>query len=404
MPPQEAYAEAAADLAAEAAGKKSKRQRKGGAAAAGGEAGDEEDAFFASLASQDRLPKFVELLKFRVGAWQTSCSFKTVVSLKCLRWMLCAAYIQPCAIACCSGVPQVKFTLARPARCLEPRPPAPMLAAYAGPHPTQTLSPGCKLWGAVIEVTPRELVVSLPHGLRGHVAYSEASDWLAEQAKKAEKADRAAAGEEGAGGRKRKAAAGGAAALPPLTDLFSIGQLVRCTVTGLRDGSQESGDAAGAKKKKGKKGEGEKKQRKRVDVSLRLSKLCAGLGEPRLPAGAVGAGPGLGLLGTHSAGDGLPAVSARTVLYCCSRPVAQLARSGSLAAAGMCLEQPPLLPCAALRTCSALALLPARIPRRPRGCGGGAGAAGQRAQRGGPRLPAVLWHQGKGGRAGGQAG
>ncbi len=82
MPPQEAYAEAAADLAAEAAGKKSKRQRKGGAAAAGGEAGDEEDAFFASLASQDRLPKFVELLKFRVGAWQTSCSFKTVVVLE----------------------------------------------------------------------------------------------------------------------------------------------------------------------------------------------------------------------------------------------------------------------------------------------------------------------------------
>lgn len=63
---QEAYAEAAADLAAEAAGKQGKRQKKGGAAA-GSEAGDEEDAFFASLASQDRLPKFVELLKFRVG-------------------------------------------------------------------------------------------------------------------------------------------------------------------------------------------------------------------------------------------------------------------------------------------------------------------------------------------------
>ncbi|KAL4451480.1 hypothetical protein ABPG75_007142 [Micractinium tetrahymenae] len=205
----EAYAEAAADLAAEASGKKGKRQKKG-AAAGGGESGDEEDAFFASLASQDRLPKFVELLKFR------------------------------------------------------------------------TLAPGCKLWGAVIEVTPRELVVSLPHGLRGHVAYAEASDWLAEQAKKADKA--AAATTEEAGGRKRKAGAGaGGAALPQLTDLFTIGQLVRCTVTGLRDGSNEGGGAAAAdgrkKKKKGSKGEEEeRKRRKRVDVSLRLSKLCAGLG------------------------------------------------------------------------------------------------------------------------------
>lgn len=139
----------------------------------------------------------------------------------------------------------------------------------------------------MIEVTPRELVVSLPHGLRGHVAYSEASDWLAEQAKMAEKADKAAGG-EGAGGRKRKAGAGaGAGAPPPLTELFSIGQLVRCSVTALRDGGQEGGDVAegGKKKEKGKKGGGERKQRKRVDVSLRLSKLCAGLGEGCLGVG-----------------------------------------------------------------------------------------------------------------------
>lgn len=43
------------------------------------------------------------------------------------------------------------------------------------PPPLQSLSPGCKLWGAIIEVMPRELVVSLPHGLRGHVAYGETS-------------------------------------------------------------------------------------------------------------------------------------------------------------------------------------------------------------------------------------
>lgn len=67
---QEAYAEAEADLAAEAGKKGGKRRKKGAdaSAMAPGEAGDEEDAFFSSLSSQGRLPKFVELLKFKVGA------------------------------------------------------------------------------------------------------------------------------------------------------------------------------------------------------------------------------------------------------------------------------------------------------------------------------------------------
>jgi hypothetical protein len=59
---QEAYAEAEADLAAEARGKKGGKRRK---AAAAGEGGDDEDAFFSGLALQDKLPKFVELLKFK---------------------------------------------------------------------------------------------------------------------------------------------------------------------------------------------------------------------------------------------------------------------------------------------------------------------------------------------------
>lgn len=126
----------------------------------------------------------------------------------------------------------------------------------------------------MIEVTPRELVVSLPHGLRGHVAYAEASDWLAEQSKKAAAAAAAGGGEGGAegkaAGRKRKAPAGDAASgstsLPPLSDLFRVGQLVRGTVVGLRAGGegQEGGKGGG--------------QKKRVDLSLRVSKLHAGLG------------------------------------------------------------------------------------------------------------------------------
>ena len=34
---------------------------------------------------------------------------------------------------------------------------------------TQNLTVGMRLWGAVLEATPRELIISLPHGLRGHV-------------------------------------------------------------------------------------------------------------------------------------------------------------------------------------------------------------------------------------------
>jgi hypothetical protein len=147
----------------------------------------------------------------------------------------------------------------------------------------QSLSKGCKLWGAVIEVTPHELVVSLPHGLRGHVAYAEASDWLHEQAKAAAAADiaAAAAGDAPApASRKRKAAT---TALPPLTDLFSIGQLVGGTVVGLRTGREAPAAAAADRGAQGDgkvSGKGGGARRKRVDLSLRVSKLNSGLGEP----------------------------------------------------------------------------------------------------------------------------
>jgi hypothetical protein len=74
---QEAYAEAEADLLASGKAKGANKRRKseaaGGAGAAGGDAGDEEDAFFTGLALQDKLPKFVELLKFKVG-WRCVCA------------------------------------------------------------------------------------------------------------------------------------------------------------------------------------------------------------------------------------------------------------------------------------------------------------------------------------------
>ena len=40
----------------------------------------------------------------------------------------------------------------------------------------QNISPGMKLWGVVAEVNEKDLVVSLPGGLRGLVRASEAFD------------------------------------------------------------------------------------------------------------------------------------------------------------------------------------------------------------------------------------
>ena len=63
---QEAYAEAEADFLGGGRGKGKRRKTGGGGE---GEEGDEEDAFFSSLTVSGRLPKFVELLKFKVGGW-----------------------------------------------------------------------------------------------------------------------------------------------------------------------------------------------------------------------------------------------------------------------------------------------------------------------------------------------
>ena len=72
----------------------------------------------------------------------------------------------------------------------------------------QSLSQGTKLWGAVTEILPKELIVSLPHGLRAHVAYKDASDVLT-------------------AATPQKSTTKGArpAGQPQLSELFHIGQL-----------------------------------------------------------------------------------------------------------------------------------------------------------------------------------
>lgn len=121
----------------------------------------------------------------------------------------------------------------------------------------KTLSVGMKLWGAVAEVSARDVVVSLPHGLKGFVAPAEASDALAAQLAELDSDDSDLSDDEDTPARpgKRKPATSTASSL---ADTFRVGQLVCCVVTAL-------GKEAGGKKAA------------RVDLSLRLSKLHAGM-------------------------------------------------------------------------------------------------------------------------------
>lgn len=121
----------------------------------------------------------------------------------------------------------------------------------------QNLSVGAKVWGAVLEITSKELIISLPHGLKGHVPAAEvnfpataasessprcrgdlghqqapwqladpglmvaqASDGMAELIAKADKG--------GSASKQRPAG------VPALSDLFFVNQLVRCTVIELQ--------------------------------------------------------------------------------------------------------------------------------------------------------------------------
>ncbi|GAX80532.1 hypothetical protein CEUSTIGMA_g7970.t1 [Chlamydomonas eustigma] len=123
----------------------------------------------------------------------------------------------------------------------------------------KNLSVGMKVWGILLEVAPRGLTVSLPHGLRGHVVPSEASDYLFRKLDKKRNTD----GQE-------------TSDIVDLSKLFHVGQFVRCTVVGLPDRASEK-TGGGATKTPG----------KAVQLSLRLKKLCEGLGVPSLQEGAV---------------------------------------------------------------------------------------------------------------------
>lgn len=95
----------------------------------------------------------------------------------------------------------------------------------------QSLSEGCKVWGAVLDVTAKRLTVSLPHGLRGTVHAKDASDVLAVLMDPAPSKSN----------RQLRAAITGPP--PSLSDIFYPGQFVQCVVKGL-DGAKESSDGS----------------------------------------------------------------------------------------------------------------------------------------------------------------
>lgn len=99
-----------------------------------------------------------------------------------------------------------------------------------------------KLWGAIQEILPGELIVSLPHGLKGHVAKREIGDLGKEVGSTNQKEHMETDGE------------------PPTTtnrmrDIFQVGQLVQCVVTSLDDTGKH----------------------KRIGLSLKLSKVNYGI-------------------------------------------------------------------------------------------------------------------------------
>ncbi|GLI68751.1 hypothetical protein VaNZ11_013243 [Volvox africanus] len=144
------------------------------------------------------------------------------------------------------------------------------------------LRAGTRVWGMVLGVTSRGLEISLPHGLRGSVAANQASDVLtlmlkAKAASEKDSGDRVAA-------RPNKGAAileavGGA--VPALTDLFAVGQFVRCVVAEAPPPPPPPPPSADNAER------GKARRNKHVALSLLLRDVQGGMGSEALMEGLV---------------------------------------------------------------------------------------------------------------------
>ncbi|KAJ6846908.1 rRNA biogenesis protein RRP5 [Iris pallida] len=108
------------------------------------------------------------------------------------------------------------------------------LPRFANRITLKNISPKMKLWGVIVEVNPKDLVISLPGGLRGFVRAEEVSDIVLGNTNKDTENN-------------------------TLCNMFRVGQLVSCIVLKVDDDKREG------------------KGNKRIWLSLRLSLLYKGL-------------------------------------------------------------------------------------------------------------------------------
>ena len=133
-------------------------------------------------------------------------------------------------------------------------------AKYVETLKYKSLRSGVKLLGVVSEVTARGLVMSLPDGLRGTVARAEASDVFrgATRSAGAESADdESESSDDEFEGEEETIS---------LESLYEPGQVLRCVVLSL-----DKGKTGG----------------KRIELSLRLENVCAGIDKDSLVEGSV---------------------------------------------------------------------------------------------------------------------
>ena len=122
----------------------------------------------------------------------------------------------------------------------------------------KALRPGVKILGVVSEVTARGLVMSLPDGLRGTVARGEVSDALG---RRSESESESESSDDEYGGEDEDEDDS-----VSIESLYAPGEVLRCAVLSL-----EKGKTGG----------------KRIELSLRLERVCAGIRADSLTEGAV---------------------------------------------------------------------------------------------------------------------
>lgn len=134
----------------------------------------------------------------------------------------------------------------------------------------KSLVVGMKIWGAVAEINNKDMVISLPGGLRGFVLAEEASEVFENVKGHNDKSKKSSQR-----GKKMEDQStdlpDADKEVPLLSDLFSVGQLVACTVRKLELTQEKKG--RGKPEKEGK----NEKRGRRIELSLKLGYLYDGL-------------------------------------------------------------------------------------------------------------------------------